>query len=169
MHREYLIDWKLYACGANGQIYSYHYKKYLDGYTNKFGYVTVKLRCIDGKRRPFQWHRVIYTFFYGTIPEGMQVNHIDENKQNNALSNLNLMTPKENTNWGSGIERSAAKRSVILKGRSLSEEHKAKISATLKGRIISEETIMKLRNHPSESKPVVAIDDDGNIVYEFIW
>lgn len=41
----------------------------------------------------------------GEIPKGMQVNHIDENKLNNALSNLNLMTPKENCNWGTRNER----------------------------------------------------------------
>ena len=46
----------------------------------------------------------------------MQVNHIDESKDNNALSNLNLMTPKENINWATGIERGRRqrKKKVIL-------------------------------------------------------
>ena len=35
----------------------------------------------------------------------MQVNHINEIKTDNRLSNLNLMTPKENVNYGTGIDR----------------------------------------------------------------
>ena len=30
----------------------------------------------------------------------MQVNHINENKTDNRLENLNLLTPKANVNWG---------------------------------------------------------------------
>ena len=144
MHKEYLIDWRLYTCGANGQIYSYYWKKYLSGNISKYGYAQVELKCIDGKNRVFYWHRVIYTFFYGTIPDGLQVNHINENKTDNRLCNLNLMTPKENVNWGSGRESAAASRI---------------------GRKYSEETRMKIRK--AHNKPVVAVDSDGNVVYEF--
>ena len=45
-------------------------------------------------------HRLVWETFNGHIPEGMQVNHINEDKADNRLFNLNLMTPKENTNWG---------------------------------------------------------------------
>ena len=55
-------------------------------------------------------HRLVFEAFNGTIPEGLQVNHINEVKTDNRLENLNLMTPKENTNWGTGIERQVKKR-----------------------------------------------------------
>lgn len=45
-------------------------------------------------------HRLVYETFVGSIPKGMQINHINEAKTDNRLCNLNLMTPKENTNWG---------------------------------------------------------------------
>ena len=64
----------------------------------------------------------------------MEVNHIDENKDNNSISNLNLMTPKENCNWGTRNERSSKAISKALKGRNLSEEHKGNISKALKGK-----------------------------------
>lgn len=37
----------------------------------------------------------------------MEVNHIDECKINNTLSNLNLMTKQENLNYGTRKERSS--------------------------------------------------------------
>ena len=50
--------------------------------------------------------RLVYETFVGDIPENMQVNHIDENPSNNFVENLNLMTPKQNSNWGTRNERS---------------------------------------------------------------
>jgi len=68
------------------------------------GYHTVTF-CKNGKAKQYLVHRIVYQTFAGEIPEGMQVNHIDENKLNNNIDNLNLMTPKENCNWGTHIER----------------------------------------------------------------
>lgn len=45
-------------------------------------------------------HRLVYEAFNGPIPEELQVNHINEVKSDNRLCNLNLMTNKENCNWG---------------------------------------------------------------------
>ena len=85
------------------------------------GYIRVSLKK-DGKYKHHSVHRLVYETFIGTIPEGMQVNHIDEDKTNNFVfvnpdgsvdlekSNLNLMTPKENINWGTGHERCIAQQ-----------------------------------------------------------
>lgn len=42
-------------------------------------------------------HRLLWEAFRSAIPEGMQINHIDGVKSNNDLSNLELVTPKQNT------------------------------------------------------------------------
>lgn len=68
------------------------------------GYTSVTLKK-EGKQTNKLIHRLMYETFIGEIPEGMQVNHIDEDKTNNKLSNLNLMSPKDNINWGTGMER----------------------------------------------------------------
>ena len=60
-------------------------------------------------RKFYYVHRFVWEAFNGTIPEGLQVNHINEIKADNRLSNLNLMTCKENCNWGTRNERSAKK------------------------------------------------------------
>lgn len=59
----------------------------------------------NGVVKHYSVHRLVWEAFNGPIPEGMQVNHIDENKRNNSLDNLNLMTPSENHRWGTGMER----------------------------------------------------------------
>lgn len=41
-------------------------------------------------------HRFVYECFYGEIPEGMQIHHIDHDKTNNSLDNLQMVTDEEN-------------------------------------------------------------------------
>lgn len=41
-------------------------------------------------------HRLVYEAFMGPIPKGLIVNHIDGSKDNNSLSNLELITNSEN-------------------------------------------------------------------------
>lgn len=41
-------------------------------------------------------HRLVVEAFTGEIPEGLVVNHLDGNKQNNHISNLEICTPAEN-------------------------------------------------------------------------
>ena len=45
----------------------------------------------------------------GSKPKGYEVNHIDEDKTNNALSNLEYVTPKYNNNYGTRISRAKEK------------------------------------------------------------
>lgn len=115
MHKEYLILLDNYVFYEDGRIWSKWFKNYINGYINPSGYVQVLLKCTDGKQRKFYWHRVIWFAFNGEVPEGMEVNHINEDKTDNRLCNLNLMTPKENTNYGTGIERSHSKRCKAVK------------------------------------------------------
>lgn len=50
-------------------------------------------------------HRLIYETFIGDIPQGMQINHKDENKMNNDIENLEVVTPKQNCVYGTRNER----------------------------------------------------------------
>ena len=105
MCRESLIDFSKYTITEDGRIFSKHFNRYMSGYIDSEGYVQTSFICTGTKANTFNFHRVIWYYFNGDIPEGMQVNHIDEDKTNNALSNLNLMTPKQNSNWGTKNER----------------------------------------------------------------
>lgn len=105
MCRESLIDFSNYIIYEDGRIYSRFYHRFFKGTKQANGYLQVKMLCKDGVRRPFGIHRVIWFHFNGDIPENLQVNHKDENKLNNAITNLNLLTPQDNSNWGTRNER----------------------------------------------------------------
>lgn len=53
----------------------------------------------DNKVYYFMEHRVIWVWHNGEIPNGLVVNHKDYNKANNAITNLELMTQKENIEY----------------------------------------------------------------------
>lgn len=71
---------------------------------NNWGYQYVRI-TENGKIIHYFIHRLVYETFIGKIPENMQVNHIDENKTNNSISNLNLLCPKDNSNYGTRNKR----------------------------------------------------------------
>lgn len=69
---------------------------------NGYEYVVIN---VDGKWKGKYVHRLVWEVFNGPIPEGYEINHIDEDKSNNALSNLELVTHKQNCNHGTKVER----------------------------------------------------------------
>ena len=81
-------------------------EKILKPLITRNGYYRVGL-CKNSIRKMYLVHRLVWEAFNGQIPEGLQVNHISERKSENRLSNLNLMTCKENVNWGTRNERIA--------------------------------------------------------------
>tara|TARA_B110000858_G_C17537980_1_gene352229 strand:+ start:222 stop:557 length:336 start_codon:yes stop_codon:yes gene_type:complete len=51
-------------------------------------------------------HRWVWAEVHGPIPKGMQVHHINNNKSDNRIENLRLVTHQQNKNmsdcWGKG-------------------------------------------------------------------
>ena len=59
------------------------------------GYMCVGL-WKDGAGRMARLHRLVLDAFAGPIPDGHEGNHRDGDRQNNALANLEIVTPREN-------------------------------------------------------------------------
>lgn len=109
-------DYDNYEIYEDGRIWSYKRKKFLKPCTMKDGYQLVWLYDNYGKRKGYLLHRVIYeSVTRESIPEGMQCNHINECKSDNSFFNINLLTPKENLNWGTRNERSRKAISKAMK------------------------------------------------------
>ena len=48
------------------------------------------------KTQIFPLGRFIYAWFYGDVPEGMVVDHVDNDPFNNRVENLQLLSPEDN-------------------------------------------------------------------------
>lgn len=81
---------------------------------NTWGYMTVNLSK-NGKSNTKRVHRLVANAFLGE--SDLQVDHIDGNKLNNRLDNLEYVTPKENTNraWEKGLAKNTEYQKEIAK------------------------------------------------------
>lgn len=129
MDKLYLIDFEKYTITNDGNIFSKYHNRFLYNNPSKSnGYVRVSLWCKDQKARVFLLHRVIWFYFNGEIPKGLEINHKDENKTNNSLDNLELLTHTDNVRYGTRTERAAITNSIVQKGRKLAKEHIEKLA-----------------------------------------
>ena len=70
--------------------------KQLAGSVNNKGYIRYDL-CIDGKRVAKAGHRLVAEAFLPKVEGKIYVNHIDGNKTNNRIDNLEWCTCQENS------------------------------------------------------------------------
>ena len=84
-----------YGVDENGATYSIRYGKKLKGSVNNNGYLQLKT-CNNAKTKAYLVHRLVWNAFVGEIPGGFELDHIDRDITNNALSNLRLVTHQQN-------------------------------------------------------------------------
>ena len=116
-----------YIVYSDGRIWSKCCNRFLTQFiNNQYYYVSIKGKLIAV-------HRLVATAFIPNPNKLPQVNHKDEDKLNNDVSNLEWCDAAYNSRYGAR----PAKISAALTGRPkgpMSEQHKRSISNTLKGR-----------------------------------
>ena len=77
---------------------------------NIHGYLAINLYA-NGKRKTFKIHRLVaFAFIFNDNPqEKTDINHKDENKTNNKVSNLEWCTKAYNNSYGTRTERTSKK------------------------------------------------------------
>lgn len=108
------IEWETapnfsrYLISDTGLVYSLISDKLVQQVDiNGRGYLLARIYNDDGKLKQMRIHRLVYMAHKGAIPDGMQINHKDECKTNNCIENLEVVTCKQNINYGTANKRRA--------------------------------------------------------------
>ena len=98
-----------YLASKNGKILSikWNKKRILKFGNNGKNYLKFVFHE-NNKKRNYYIHRFVFETFKGEIPKGMEIDHVDGDKKNNSISNLQLLTKKEN------IRKSCCKKMISL-------------------------------------------------------
>lgn len=98
-----------YGITSCGKVWSYKTNKFISQRYDKYGYLRVTIMNDDKKMKTLLVHKLV-ALAYIPNPDGKEtVNHKDENKENNCVSNLEWMTRRENLNYGTRGERQSEK------------------------------------------------------------
>jgi hypothetical protein len=93
----------LYKISSHGRVWSCRLNKAMSLKINK-GYLMVNLK-IDKAEKNCSVHRLVAMAFLENPQNKREVNHLDEDKLNNRVENLQWVTSKENANWGTRNQR----------------------------------------------------------------
>lgn len=88
-------DYPNYSATIDGRIFSHNTNKFMTQNKNEEGYVRLSLKNKDGEKK-FLVHRLIAVTFISNPNKYPQVNHIDSNKENNYVNNLEWTTNQKN-------------------------------------------------------------------------
>lgn len=86
-----------YSIFEDGTVYSNVRNKIVAKTKNWAGYWVVSITDDNGYRAPRKVHRLVYSAYVGPLEEGKVVDHKDDNKNNNHYTNLQQITPSENS------------------------------------------------------------------------
>lgn len=101
-----------YYISSAGRVYNIKRNAFMTYSESDGGYLRITVRTKDSKAKIFLTHRaVLLAFDYNPDHEILESNHVDGNKSNNSIFNLQWTTRKENAEH-------AAKTGLYLKGES---------------------------------------------------
>ena len=111
---------KYYDIFSNGIIISKRTKKELKFATTYKGYLKARVYCPEisnhkDKRKPMFLHRIIAMKFLTNYSENLQVNHINGNKKDNKIENLEMVTNAENAWHGWNVLDSKNRKLSLIK------------------------------------------------------
>lgn len=84
-----------YVANMNGDVLRKDNHIHVLGSKTNTGYNHLTLTTIDGNKCYKMRHVFVYECFNGIVPDGHEIDHIDNNKNNNKLSNLQCLTSHE--------------------------------------------------------------------------
>lgn len=104
----------LYAVSDAGEVKSLRKNRILKLQSNRDGYLLVMLSK-NGISKGYLVHRLVAKAFIDNPQNKPEINHIDEDKTNNSVSNLEWCTRSENLRHGTAARRIGDKLSKPVK------------------------------------------------------
>lgn len=138
-----------YSVSMSGVVYS-TFGKPMSKSIDKRGYVRLGFH-IGGKTHNRYVHQIVAETFIGPRPDGMHINHIDGNKQNNHVSNLEYVTPSQN--------RLHALRMGLAESPCGEDHGRSKIT---------ESDVIDIHLRRQAGETLESIGDDYGIVYQHV-
>ena len=152
-----LPGWIGYRVGDDGSIWSCRTSLRFSSATNwrrmrpkldRYGYRTVTLRG-DGIKKSQTVHQLVLFAFVGPKPEGHQCRHLDGNRSNNAITNLEWGTPRENC-----ADRD--QHGHTQRGRT---HYRAKLT---------EQDVVAIRNSPMTNRELAIVYSVSDVMISFV-
>ena len=107
----------LYRVSNLGRVKNTITHNFLKNYLHKSGYVRINIKKLQ-KNNNCRLHRLIARAFIPNPENKKTVNHIDGNKQNNSIENLEWLTQKENNKHArdTGLHKCIGNYKGIIQG-----------------------------------------------------
>lgn len=126
---------------------------------DRYGYESIRVRVDSGVYRRVFIHRLVAEAFVGSIPVGMEINHLDGNKRNNRASNLEITSRRANAQHASRLglywcgDRNPMSKLTDAEVESIRSERgvRARILASRFG--INESTVRRIWSGDRRSRP----------------
>jgi len=96
-----IIDYPNYLIYPDGKVWSKNSNRFMKYWLSKPGYCFIKLandKFKNGKRKSFSVHRLVAIHYINNPTNLSDVNHIDGNKTNNNVDNLEWLSHSDNKN-----------------------------------------------------------------------
>lgn len=91
-----IIGYERYEVSTWGRVFDNRHKTFLNPEVHGKGYLRVDLYDDENNRKHKKVHRLVAHAFIPNPDSKPQVNHIDGNKRNNSVTNLEWVTDEEN-------------------------------------------------------------------------
>lgn len=95
-----------YSATVMGEVIGTRFGRPLKLSKLKCGYLKFDM-YVGGVQKNMYVHRFVWEYFNGPIPEGMQVDHVNNIRTDNRLSNLQLLSQKDNLRKSSKLDEQA--------------------------------------------------------------